>query len=423
MKIPILVYIGILVVLICLSALFSATETAFSSANLIRIKQFGAKGDKRAIKAYYLLKEFTAVITAILICNNVVNILATSIATFLLAQYFNELGVLMATVLMTIIIVLFGEIAPKLIAKDNAEKIVINLTPLIILIIKVLSPIIKVAVNVQDHLSDDEVDVTATEEELLQIVHTIEKEGVLDQDERELIESAITFDDKMVRDVMRARSSVTFIFDDAQADEILSMIKTHKYSRIPVVNHENLQVIGIIRERDILECLLDNQKILMVKLIRPVISVSQRSKLPDVLEKLQKSREHMAIVVENKRNLNFVGVVTLEDILEEIVGEIYDEYDDLPKYVIEIGHHTYEIEGSAPIHQFFDEYLDQEPPKTKARNFAGWIHELSLGKRVTVGRRYKYENFILRVLSIDDGRISKIELEVLSKNRKDFNGG
>ncbi len=404
-----------------MSALFSAIETAFSSANQIRIKQMGLNGNKRAIKAYYLIKDFTSVITAVLICNNIFNILATSIATFVLAQYFNEMGVVIATVVMTIVIVAFTEITPKLMAKEKAENIAVALTPFILIIVKMLSPIIKVAVKVEDHFAEDE-EVTATEEELIQIVHTIEQEGVLDQDERELIESAINFDDKTVREIMKPRIDVVFLFNDATEDEILEVIKTHKYSRIPIVDHEKLHVIGIIRERDVLECLINDQPVNIDNLMRNVISLSQRTKLAEVLEQLQKSREHLAIVVENKSNNNFVGIVTLEDVLEELVGEIYDEYDDLPNYVIEIGHHTYHIKGSVPIRQFFDKYLSEDPPETRARNFTAWLEELAGGKKIRVDREFKYENYVMKVISVDKGKVMELELLELSKNQDDFEG-
>lgn len=417
MEIPI--YVIILILLLFLSAIFSATETAFSSANIIRIKQQGVNGDKKSIRAYYLLKDFTSVITAILICNNIVNILATSLATFVLSQYFNEMGVLIATILMTILIVLFGEITPKLVAKQHAESFVLFMTPIILGIIFILKPFIKIAVNVQDSLSDEDDKVTATEEELIQIVHTIEKEGVLDQEERELIESAIQFDDKKVREAMIPISNVTFLYDNSTRQQIIDVVNTQKYSRIPIVSYETLQAVGIIRERDVLEVLIRNEKIVLEELIRPAVSVSQRTYLPDLLESLQKSREHMAIVVETKKNQNFVGIITLEDIIEELVGEIYDEYDDLPNQVIEIGHHTYEVDGNTPIKQFFSKYLDEEPP-TNSRNFEAWVIELAEGKKLRVGTELDYQNFSFKIIETDNGKLTKIEFKELSKLEEDL---
>ena len=416
---PNIVYIIVLVLLISLSALFAAIETAFSSANTIRIKQLASNGNNKALRAYNILREFSKVITAILVCNNIVNITATALATYILSQYFSALGVIIATISMTILLLVFGELLPKLMAKQNAEHYVMIFTPFVVVLIKFLSPLVKVAVNFEDRFWDDEDRITATEEELLQIVQTIEQEGVLDQDERELIESAINFDDKTVREVMKPVADTIFVYDNASQEQILEVIAKHKYSRIPVVSYHTLQAVGIIRERDILDLLMHKKAINIQELIHPTLSVSQRTKLPDLLEKLQKRREHLAIVVESKANNNFVGIVTLEDILEELVGEIYDEYDDLPNNIIEIGHHTYEIRASVGLKQFFDDYLDEEVPQTKARNFASWIEELSLDKRIRVGSKYSYENYVMTVLAIEQGRVTNIELDVLSKIEED----
>jgi putative hemolysin len=322
---------------------------------------------------------------------------------------------------MTVVILAFGEITPKMLAKANAETLVLQMTSFVLILTFLLSPITKIAIKAQDHLSDDDDEkVTATEEELLQIVQTIEKEGVLEQEERELIESAIHFDDKTVREVMRPRANVIFLYDNATEEQILNVIKTHKYSRIPVISYETLQAVGILRERDVLDCLLNQQPIEIHKLIRPTIYISQRSKLQELLERLQKSREHLAIVIENSKSKNFVGLITLEDVLEEIVGEIYDEYDDLPTHVIEIGLHSFEIDGVVPIRQFFDDYLDQEPPKTRARNFATWVDELNGGKRLRAPKCFEVDNLVISVLKVMDGRAVKIELEVLSKLEEDI---
>jgi len=215
---------------------------------------------------------------------------------------------------------------------------------------------------------------------------------------------------------MRPRDEVVFLYDNATKDQILEVISTHKYSRIPVISYEGLHAVGIIRERDVLDCLLTNKEINMEGLLRKVTFVSQRHRLQTALEKLQKSREHMAIVVENMKSMNFVGLITLEDILEEIVGEIYDEYDDLPRFVVEIGHHTFEVDGVVPIKQFFEDYLEDEPkPKTEAKTFAGWIDELANGSRLRKNKEFIYENISLKVLSVKEYQAHKLEINVYSR--------
>lgn len=404
-------------ILLILSGVFSASETAYSSANSIRLKQLAKSQNKRAKLALEQVTQYTQILTTVLIGNNIVNITATSLATYIFSVWFNEAGVLYATVIMTVFILLFGEIIPKVLAKQHAEDIVLFMCYPLHVLKTMLHPIVKIASGVERRIVDeDNKKVTATEDELVEIVQTIEMEGVLDQEERELIESAILFDDKNVREVMRPRDEVVFLYDNATRQQILDVVSTHKYSRIPVISYEGLHAVGIIRERDVLDCLLGDKPIEMDYLLRKVTFVSQRHRLQTALEKLQKSREHMAIVVENMKSMNFVGLITLEDILEEIVGEIYDEYDDLPRFVIEIGHHTFEVDGIVPIKQFFDDYLEEEPkPKTSAKTFADWIDELAKDTKIRKNREFMYENISLRVLGVKDYRAHKIEVNVYSR--------
>ena len=408
-------YIAIVLLLI-LSGIFSASETAYSSVNVIRLKQM-ARVNKKAKLALDQVNEYTHVLTTILIGNNIVNVTAASLATYVFSVWFKEAGVLYATLVMTVFILLFGEVLPKVIAKEHAEQIVVIVSKPLQVLIFILKPVVKLVSRVEKHIVDeDNKKVTATEDELVEIVQTIEMEGVLDQEERELIEKAILFDDKIVREVMRPRDEVVFLYDNATEAQILEVISTHKYSRIPVISYEGLHAVGIVRERDVLDCLLQKKPIAMDSLLRKVTFVSQRHRLQTALEKLQKSREHMAIVVENMKSMNFVGLVTLEDILEEIVGEIYDEYDDLPRFVIEIGHHTFEVDGIVPIKQFFNDYLEDEPkPKTKAKTFADWIDELADGRRIRKNSQFAYENIGLKVLGVKNFQAHKIEVNVYSR--------
>ncbi len=410
-------YLLALIVLLFFSGVFSASETAYSSVNVIRLKQMAKSDNNRAKRALNQVNQYTKVLTTILVGNNIVNISATSLATYIFSVRFNEAGVLYAMLVMTVFILLFGEIIPKVLAKQHAEQIVIFMCLPVHWLMILLRPIVNLVAGVQNRFIDEENKrVTATEDELVEIVQTIEMEGVLDQEERELIESAILFDDKNVREVMRPRDEVVFLYDNATKDQIINVISTHKYSRIPVISYEGLHAVGIIRERDVLDCLLLDKPISMENLLRKVTFVSQRHRLQTALEKLQKSREHMAIVVENMKSMNFVGLITLEDILEEIVGEIYDEYDDLPRFVVEIGHHTYEVDGVVPIKQFFEDYLEDEPkPKTEAKTFAGWIDELAQGSRIRKNKEFIYQNMSLRVLGVKDYQAHKIELNVYSR--------
>lgn len=412
----------VLVLLIVLSALFSSSETAYSSLNQIRLKQMAKNGDRKAKIAYNNTKRFTSLITTILIGNNLVNILATSMATSLLTSLFGGAGIALATFFMTVLILIFGEVMPKIIAKSKAEATALHMAVPLHYLLIVLRPLTWIVESAQTHWEKKQniENVTATEDELLEIVSTIEQEGVLEQDERELIESVIEFDDKNVRDIMIPKEDVVFFYDNATYDQLKNVLNTYKLSRIPIISYEKLQVVGVLRVRDVLDALVNEQPIVIAELMQPPVFVSQRKKLPQVLEDIQKSREHMAIVMESQTSHVFVGIITLEDVLEELVGEIYDEYDPLPNHVVEFGHHTFEIEGKVSLIDFFDQYAeDQEPPKTKARNFTAWVYELNNHRKVRRNRELIYENYEIRVLDTQDGMASKVELTIKSSNDED----
>lgn len=413
-----IVLIIILLLLIVLSALFSSTETAYSSLNIIRLKQKAKSGDKRAKKAYNMSKNFTAAITTILIGNNVVNILATSIATDLFTQMFGAAGVVVATGIMTIMILVFGEVTPKIFAKAKAESVALYMAGPLSVLVLLFRPISMVVERVEDYFEKrmEIENVTATEDELLEIVSTIEQEGVLEQEERELIESVIEFDDKNVHDIMVPKDRVVFLYNNASIAQLKAVLKDHKLSRLPIISYDTTEVVGILRVRDVLDALLEDREIVIADMMQPATFVSQRKKLPNVLEDIQKSREHMAIVMESNASHVFVGIVTLEDVLEELVGEIYDEYDTLPNHVVEIGHHTFTIDGKVSLEEFFDTYVDeQEAPVSEARTFSAWVYELSNHRKVRKGREIEFENFEIKVLDTKDGMASKIELQILSQ--------
>lgn len=377
-------------------------------------------GNKKAKTAYANAKNFTAVITTILIGNNVVNILATSILTSLATELIKgAAGVALATGVMTVLILAFGEITPKIVAKAKAENIALLMAKPLSILVTILRPISFVVEKIEQHWEEklQIENVTATEDELLEIVSTIEQEGVLEQEERELIESVIEFDDKNVRDIMVPRDQVVFLYDNATYDQLKATLHDHKLSRLPVISYETTQVVGILRVRDVLDALLEGKEVVIKDLMQPPVFVTQRKKLPAVLEDIQKSREHIAIVEESQTSHVYVGIVTLEDVLEELVGEIYDEYDPLPNHVLEIGLHTFEIDGKVSLIDFFDTYVeDQDVPDTKARTFAAWIYELNNHRKVRKGREIEFENFEIKVLDTKDGMASRLELTILSYN-------
>lgn len=393
-----------------ISALCSMTETAISSVNIIRIKAKAKKKDKAAKRVYRLSKKYSETLTTILIFNNVVNILSTSLATYIFSKTLGSSGVVYATVMMTILILLFGEITPKIIAKQNAEKVMYKVAPIFEILVRIMFPITKLVEKFENRFTKDKKKITATEDELLEIVQTIEFEGVLNQGESELIQNAVSFDDKKVSDVMLKREDVIFLYDTSDSKTIRDTVISQKYSRIPVVCKNTNKVIGVIHEGDLIDDILSGKNISIQSLLKDVIYVTPNKKLPYALEKIQKSRMHMAIVVDNNEDHNFLGIITLEDIIEELVGEIYDEYDDLPANVLEIGLHTFHINPNIEVKYFFDNYLENiELPKIKSKTFLGWLKELEKNK-IRKNQEFTYKNIKMKVLSIDGGNPTKIEL-------------
>ena len=223
-----------------------------------------------------------------------VNILATSILTSLATELIKgAAGVAVATGVMTVLILAFGEITPKIVAKAKAENIALLMAKPLSILVTVLRPISFVVEKIEQHWEEklQIENVTATEDELLEIVSTIEQEGVLEQEERELIESVIEFDDKNVRDIMVPRDQVVFLYDNATYDQLKTTLHDHKLSRLPVISYETTQVVGILRVRDVLDALLEGKEVVIKDLMQPPVFVTQRKKLPAVLEDIQKSRE------------------------------------------------------------------------------------------------------------------------------------
>ena len=405
-----LVYIFILIILIGISALCSMTETALSSVSIIRIKAKARKGDKKSIKVYRLVKKYSETVTTILIFNNIVNILSTSLATYIFSKSLGSSGVAYATIIMTIVILMFGEITPKIFGKNNALDIMYKVTPIFTVLVNIMFPITKLVQKFENKFNKNEKKITATEDELLEIVQTIEYEGVLNQGESELIQNAVSFDDKRVSSVMLKKEDVIFLYDDASEQTIRDIISSQKYSRIPVICRNTNKVIGIVHEGDLIDDILNNKKISIQSLIKDVIYITPGRKLSYALDKIQKSRMHMAIVVDNSEDHNFLGIVTLEDIIEELVGEIYDEYDDLPQNVVEIGLHTFQINPNIEVKYFFNNYLENiEVPNIKSKTFVGWLKELDSNK-IKKNAEFQYKNIKMKILSIDAGNPTKIEL-------------
>lgn len=412
----------VLVILLILSGFFSSIETAFSSVNTIRIKQY-AKSSKKKVsrKAKLVLKlqeNYAILISTILVGNNIVNLSSASLATYLFSTLFKmgESGVLLATVVMTVLVIIFGEIVPKTLARVWPEKFAMFACYPINVLVVVLKPITALFGKFDEkmeELVDEEEKVTATEEELIDIVEKIEKEGVLEHQESELIQSAITFDSKSVRNVMTNKEDVKYVYVDDSFEKIANFFQYYQYSRVPVYDKEQDLIVGVINQKDVYSCYVKEEKKNARELMVDTIYVSHRRLIPYALEIVQKNKSHLAIVVDNIKDKHFLGIITLEDILEELVGEIYDEYDDTPANVFEIGNHLYHVNGRVKLDDLFDNYLtDTDFPHTKSKNVKEWIKEIVID--VKINMELYYDNLKMVILEVKDENVELVEIEVLT---------
>lgn len=413
--------IVIILILLGLSAIFSATETAYSTMNLFRIKQLARsnkKEGKKAKIAYKLSSNYSSLLSTILVANNIVNMALASISSFFCTSVLNlgATGVVYSTLVSSILVIIFGEILPKTLAKIWPEQFALFMAKPINIIRKIFKPITywftKFDEKVTEFADEDEERVTATEKELVEIVETVEREGVLEHNESELIKNAINFDEITVRSVMQDKEKVIEINLDADFEDVVKICREQNYSRLPVIDNDG-KVVGIILQNDVLKAYMDEKEDSVRKLLNEPVYISYRRPLPVALNLMQRDKSHMAIVVDNQKEKNYLGIVTMEDILEELVGEIYDEYDDLPADIVEIGNDAFEVSGKVTIEDFFDNYLEEVPePKTKQLYIGHWVKEL-LGDAAIDSEIY-YENLKILVLEHEDRKILKVSIEIIS---------
>lgn len=422
-------YIIILLLLLVLSAMFSASEMAFSTLNIFRVRQKmrGNKPEsKKAKKVYQWMKKYPKVLTTILIANNLVNLGASSFLTYIFTSMMNlgAYGVLVATLIMSTLVIIFGEILPKNLAKNYPEKLAYMVVYPLTWTIYILTPVSWLFNKLNIHLIkkiaiEDEERVTATENELLDIIDTIEKEGVLEREESAIIKSAIRFDEKTVNDAMVKKEEVTNLYNDSTLKEIIETSEHSKYSRYPVIMRETGKIMGVIRQRSLFSYLIAHRGNLEPFDIRDVISppryVSYRRILPYALEKMQRDKNHMLVVVNNVKDRKYLGILTMEDVLEEIVGEIYDEYDRLPAGVVEIGHNIFEVKAEVKVEEFFDDFLeDTNFPNTKFTTMGEWAKRLFRNK-IKVGTKAQYDNIEITITESSKEGILAMEIEEQTK--------
>ena len=404
--------ISLIIIVLCviMSAYFSATETAFSSLNRIRIKNMAEKGDKKAQLVLNLSENFDNMLSTILIGNNIVNILSASLATVLFVNWLgNEAGPSVSTAVTTVVVLIFGEITPKSIAKESPEKFAKFSAPFLRVLMFILTPfnflfslwkkLMSVIIKSDDSRS-------ITEEELITIVEEAEQEGGIDEEESTLIRSAIEFSEVEAKDVYTPRIQIEGVPEDATKDEIARMFTETGYSRLPVYRESLDHIIGVIYHKDFHNYVYNTDKDIS-SIIRPAIFVTPNKKIDELLKELQQQKSHIAFILDEYAGT--MGLVTLEDIVEELVGEIWDEHDEIVQEIVQISENEYHVLGSADIEEVFEKFDINE--EIDVMTASGWVMNV-LGRIPNEGDSFVYKNLDVTVLSMDEKRVGKISIVV-----------
>lgn len=400
----------IVVAMLVFSAFFSASETAFSTVNKARLKNYASKGDKRASKALKIANTFEKALTAILIGNNIVNILSTSISTVLFTQILGSGGVGVATAVMTVLVLIFGEITPKSFAKNHAEQCALLFAGPISMIMFILKPFVWVFQFLQNLFKPKEEQPSVTEDELKYIIDEIQEQGVLEQQESELVRSALDFDEITVDEILIPRVNVTAVERNTPFEEIKDKFLTEMYSRIPVYEKNIDNIVGIITNKSFMR-LMNEGKQDISEIIQDIIHISDLKLISEALKELQKNKMHMAVVLDQYGGTK--GIITIEDIVEELVGEIYDEDDEVVSNFIKVNDNEYDITADLSISDMLEKFdLPEEYIESQVNSVGGLVAEL-LGHIGKVGETVECGMFKMTVTSADEQKINKIHLEVM----------
>ena len=401
----------VLIILMVLSATFSASETALTAANRVRLKNQAEDGDRNAIGAMKLIDRFDNTLSALLISNNVVNILSSALTTVVFTGLLGESGVGVATAICTVVVVVFGEVLPKSFAKDNSEKLIKLIHKPLNIIIIILTPAIKILEFLQKILSKGEDETPSyTEQELISIVDEIEDEGVLEEDEADLVQSAIEFNDITASEVLTPRVDICAISKNATKEEILEMFLQYNYSRMPVYEGSVDKIIGFINQKDFFAAVIKGVQSPLESLIKPCLYVPPKQKIIDVMHLLQKDKVHMAVVTDEYGGTR--GIVTLEDILEQLVGDIWDEHDEETQQIFKVDEHSYEVMGETTMDDVYEEILNTRNKHIDGyQTLSGYLME-KLERIPVQGDSYSDEFLKYTVTIIDENRIKKVNIRI-----------
>lgn len=435
-----------LVILIACSALFSASETAISTSNAIRIKNYANDKVKGARRALYLIENFEKTLSTILVGNNFVNVASTTICAYIFGKFIANptLSNVLNTVIMTIIVLIFGEILPKSFAKINPEKFTLKISGTMFFLMKLLTPFVFLFYRMQLLLkkkvkSDD--NPTVTEDELESIIDTMEDEGVISSYNADIIQAGLDIADTLVRDIMTPRVDIIAVDIEDSYKDIQKTFLEYNYSRLPVYEENIDHIVGILNQKDLFNALakfkFDTSKIDIKKIMKKPLFVNETLTCDNLIREIQKSKMQLAVVLDEYGGTS--GIASIEDAVEEIVGEIYDEHDsvELPE-IVKIDENTYDLDSELYIEDLFEELGIGHLPDTQVSSLGRFLYELcdNLPKKGDVleyhtidevidskTNAYLYINITLKftLSEVEDNRIRRVRLEVTRQTEKDAN--
>ena len=414
----------VIFVMICLSAYFSASEIAFNTANKIRLRRAAEGGSCTAKIAFKITEKFTTSLSAILIGNNLANIAISTCTTLIVMNLFKNnvaLASTVATILVTVVILIFGEIIPKVLSKQNADTVVrviaiptrvltVILSPFVFIVMALLFVLRKIWGR--DHKDDEP---TVTEEELSSIIDTVEEEGVINEEQGELLQSTLEFRDITIEKIMTPRIDMTAVNIDDEDEKIVALLSdTAQFSRLPVYEDSIDNIIGILSLNKYYKATLETDDPDIRSLLLKPCKLHKTMKLPAALAKLREAKMHLAIVIDEFGGT--LGIVTMEDILEELVGDIWDDTDIIVSECTATGENTYEVTGYMNIDDFFEEidFVKPESFMCEYSTMGGWAIEM-LDADPHLGDSFRYENLFVIVAQMEDERVSKLTVLVEPK--------
>ena len=406
------IIIVVIFILICCSIFFGASETAFSALNRIKLKSIASQGNKRAVLALKLTEHYDKLLSAVLIGNNTVNITSSVLATVLFVKWFGNAGVSIATLVMTLLLIFIAEISPKTLAKEAPEKVAIFAAPILMVLIFILTPLNKVLGLWKHYLirffklyKKQGV----TQAELLTFVEEVRQDGGINEGEEDMIRRTIAFDDCIAQDIYTPRIDIVAVSMSDSIDEIDKAFYMSGYSRLPVYKDSIDSIVGFILLKDFHHKII-GQKQNLESIVQSAVFINKSMKVSKLLKTFQEKKCHLAVLVDEFGGT--MGIITIEDILEELVGEIWDEHDDIEELITQINEKTFTVLGKTPLNELFDYFsIDEEDDKIRHTKVSNWVIE-NLNGTPKEGESFHFNHLLITLSKVHHHRVLEVTITV-----------